>query len=121
MDASGSFKLYHSVTAQITALKDGKVAGADGSITLDRFAGSVPAAAATRFKFIGAGVVLTVKDSDAAQLGELHKKRQRHGPLHASSLLGRRLRAALSFGGERRARVPAVTDDSRQGDDGGLS
>jgi len=74
VDASGSFKLYHSATAQITAVKDGKVAGADGAITLDRFTGSVPAAAATRFKFIGTGVVLTVKDADLAQLGDLHKR-----------------------------------------------
>ncbi len=106
VDGSGSFKLHHSATAQITAAKEGKVAGADGSITLDCFTGSVPAAAATRFKFIGAGVVLAVKDADAAQLGELHKKRQRHGPLHASSPLGRRLRAALSYGGPRAGQGP---------------
>ena len=68
VDAGGTFKLYHSATAQITAVKDGKVAGADGSVTLDRFTGSVPAAAATRFKFIGSGVVLNVKDADLAGL-----------------------------------------------------
>jgi pullulanase len=74
VDAGGVFKLYHSATAQITAMRDGVVAGADGFITLERFGGSVPAAAATRFKFIGSGVVLAVKDADVAQLGELHKK-----------------------------------------------
>jgi pullulanase/glycogen debranching enzyme len=74
VDGSGTFKLYHSATAQITAAKDGKVAGADGALTLERFTGSLPAAVATRFKFIGAGVVLGVKDADLAQLGELHKK-----------------------------------------------
>jgi len=74
VDAGGTFKLYHSATAQITAVKDGKVAGADGSITLDRFTGTVPSAVATRFKFIGSGVVLAVKDADATQLAELHKK-----------------------------------------------
>ncbi len=74
VDASGTFKLYHSATAQITAVKDGKVAGADGALTLDRFTGSVPAAAATRFKFIGNGVVLGVKDADVAQLADLHKQ-----------------------------------------------
>lgn len=72
--AGGTFRLYHSATAQITAVRDGKVAGADGFITLDRFTGSVPAAAATRFKFIGSGVVLAVRDGDLAQLGDLHKK-----------------------------------------------
>jgi pullulanase/glycogen debranching enzyme len=74
VDASGVFKLYYSATAQITAVKDGKVAGADGSIALDRFTGSVPAAAATRFKFIGAGVVLTVRDADVAGLADLHRR-----------------------------------------------
>ncbi|WP_422014372.1 alpha-1,6-glucosidase domain-containing protein [Roseateles sp.] len=74
VDSGGVFKLYHSANAQITAVRDGKVAGADGALVLDRFAGSVPAAAALRFKFIGSGVVLAVKDADLAQLGELHKK-----------------------------------------------
>ena len=74
VDAGGTFKLYHSATAQITAVKDGKVAGADGALTLDRFTASVPTAAATRFKFIGNGVVLTVRDADLAQLADLHKQ-----------------------------------------------
>jgi pullulanase len=45
VDGSGSFKLHHSATAQITAAKEGKVAGADGSITLDAFTSSSSALA----------------------------------------------------------------------------
>ena len=73
VDSSGVFKLYHSARGQITAARDAAVSGADGSITLDVFTGSVPAAAAERFKYVDAGVVLAVKDADAAQLGVLHK------------------------------------------------
>ncbi|MBI3349967.1 MAG: DUF3372 domain-containing protein [Burkholderiales bacterium] len=73
VDAGGTFKLYHSATAQITVVKDGKVSSADGALTLDRFTDSVPADIATRFKFIGAGVVLTVRAADLGQLGDLHK------------------------------------------------
>jgi pullulanase len=73
VDSSGVFKLYHSARGQITAARDAGVSGADGSITLDVFTGSVPAATAERFKYVDAGVVLAVKDADAAQLGVLHK------------------------------------------------
>ena len=73
VDSSGVFKLYHSARGQITAARDAAVSGADGSITLDVFTGSVPAIAAERFKYVDAGVVLAVKDADAAQLGVLHK------------------------------------------------
>jgi pullulanase len=45
-----------------------------GSITLDVFTGTVPAAAAERFKYVASGVVLSVKAADVAQLGALHQK-----------------------------------------------
>ncbi len=70
---SGVFKLYHSARGQIKAVKDAAVTGADGSITLDVFGGTVPPDAATRFKYIAAGVVLQVKAGDAAQLPTLLK------------------------------------------------
>ncbi|WP_246099347.1 alpha-1,6-glucosidase domain-containing protein [Methylibium rhizosphaerae] len=73
VDGSGVFKLYHSARGQIAAAKDAAVSGADGSVTLDVFSGSVPGAAAERFRYVEAGVVLTVKDADVAQLGSLHK------------------------------------------------
>ena len=74
LDGSGVFKLYHSSTGQIGVKKDKAVTGADGSITLDVFAGAVPAGAAERFKYVGAGVVLAVKAGDMAQLPALHTK-----------------------------------------------
>lgn len=73
VDSAGSFKLYHSANGQIVAAKDATISGADGSIALDVFTGSVPSAAAQRFKYVEAGVVLSVKDADVAQLGTLHK------------------------------------------------
>ena len=73
-DVSGVYKLYHSATGQIKTSKDAVVAGADGSITLDVFTGTVPAADATRFKYVASGVVLSVKAADLAQLGALHQK-----------------------------------------------
>lgn len=73
VDGSGVFKLYHAKTGQIVAAKDAKVAGADGALVLEPFAGAVPSAAATRFKYVDAGVVLAVKDADLAQLVNLHQ------------------------------------------------
>jgi pullulanase/glycogen debranching enzyme len=73
IDNSGVFKLYHSATGQIKVEKDKAVTGADGSITLDVFGGTVPSAAATRFKYVPAGVVLQVKAADRAMLPTLHK------------------------------------------------
>ncbi len=73
VDSSGTVKLYHSATGQILAPKDGKVSGADGSLTLDVFAGTVPAAAAERFKWVDAGAVFSVKAADLARLPTLHK------------------------------------------------
>ena len=73
IDGSGVFKLYHSASGQIKAAKDSAVTGADGSITLDVFGGTVPAAAAQRFKYVAAGVVLEVRAADRAQLPALHK------------------------------------------------
>jgi pullulanase/glycogen debranching enzyme len=64
IDASGKFKLYYSATGQIVATKDAKVSGADGAIELTAGA-SVPADAATRFKYIAAGVVLSTAAKDA--------------------------------------------------------
>jgi pullulanase/glycogen debranching enzyme len=74
VDSSGVFKLYYSANGQLAAAKDAKVSGSDGSVTLDVFTNTVPSAAATRFKYISPGVVVSVKDSDVAQLGDLHKK-----------------------------------------------
>jgi len=74
VDVTGVFKLYYSATGQIKAAKDAAVSGADGSVTLDVFTGTVPPAAAERFKYVAAGVVLNVRDADVARLPDLHKK-----------------------------------------------
>lgn len=73
VDTGGVFKLYHSATGQIRAQKDQAVSGADGSITLDVFGGTVPTAAAERFKYVPAGATLQVKSADRAQLPTLLK------------------------------------------------
>jgi pullulanase len=72
--SSGStVKLYWSSTGQVAATLDAAVAGADGSLTLDDFTGSLPGDVATRFKWVGAGSTYTVRDADVASLGALHK------------------------------------------------
>ena len=66
-------KLYWSNTGQITATEGVATGGADGAITLDEFTGAIPADVATRFKWVGAGSVYTVRDADVATLANLHK------------------------------------------------
>ncbi len=70
----GNVKLYHSATGQILAPKDGKVTGADGSITLDAFSGTVPSAVMERFKWLDAGGTFAVKAADQAQVATLLKR-----------------------------------------------
>ncbi len=73
-DSSGVFKLYHSPHGSISAYPGGAVSGAAGALTLDVFADAVPTADAARFKYVGAGVVLAVRDADLAQLPLLHRQ-----------------------------------------------
>jgi len=72
-DAGGTVKLYHSATAQLVVVKGEAVRGADGSVVLDAFSGSVPTAAAERFQWIGAGARFKLPDAQAANLGSLLK------------------------------------------------
>ena len=72
-DTFGTFRLYHSATGQIVARKNAAVTGADGAIVL-QITGDVPAEAAERFKWVGAGVVLQISDADDAILAELLKQ-----------------------------------------------
>ncbi len=74
MDATGRFKLYHSTRGQLVAAQGATVKGADGVLALDVFKGSVPEAAARRFKFVADGVVLTLKPTDLGRLSALHKQ-----------------------------------------------
>jgi pullulanase/glycogen debranching enzyme len=73
VDGSGVFKLYASATGQIVAAKDAPVTGSDSSITLDVFGGAVPSAAATRFKYVDSGVVVSVKTADLPKLNDAHR------------------------------------------------
>ena len=66
-------KLYWSATGQIVAGLGVPISGADGSIALDDYAGTIPADAATRFKWVGAGSVYSVRAADVASLATLHQ------------------------------------------------
>ena len=70
VDSTGAFTLYHSATGQLVARRGMAVSGADGALTLQR-ASSVPDAAAERFKYVGAGVLLALDDSDDARLANV--------------------------------------------------
>jgi len=70
---TGTFKLYASARGQLVAAKGAAVRGADSSITLEAFTGTVPEAVATRFKYVSAGALLSVKAADRAALPALLK------------------------------------------------
>ena len=70
--ADNPVKLYWSASGQIVAQRGAPIAGADGSIALDPFTGAVPAAAATRFKYVGDGAVFAVRAADVPRLKTLH-------------------------------------------------
>jgi pullulanase len=69
VDASANFKLYHSANGQIKLRRGAPVTGADGAIALSA-GGSVPPAAAERFKYVEAGVVLSVPAAASAALDQ---------------------------------------------------
>jgi pullulanase-type alpha-1,6-glucosidase len=71
--ASGTVRLYYSANGQIAVKRDAAITGADGFITLDAFTGAVPAADATRFKYVASGAVFTVRDADLPRLPSLHQ------------------------------------------------
>ncbi len=68
IDASGRFKLYYSARAQAVASVGRVVKGADGALSMEVFAGVLPAAAAVRFKFVAPGVLLALKARDRIRL-----------------------------------------------------
>lgn len=73
-DGSGTFKLYHSRDGTIRAEAGAKVSGAKGAITLEPIKAELPATLATRFKYVGSGVVLGVRDGDVTRLPALHRQ-----------------------------------------------
>ncbi|MDP1899579.1 MAG: pullulanase-type alpha-1,6-glucosidase [Rubrivivax sp.] len=70
-DSTGRFRLYHSARGQIAAVAGERVSGADGAIALAAFGGLLPEPAAQRFKWVAAGVTLSVPPGAAARLGRL--------------------------------------------------
>jgi pullulanase len=73
-DKGSQFRLYHSPSAAIVATPGGKVTGAAGSLVLDVFVGALAADTAARFKYVGDGPVLAVKDADLARMPSLHRE-----------------------------------------------
>ena len=71
---SGTFRLYHSPGARIVASAGRRIEGADGWLEMSVFDGQVPAQIASRFKFVAAGAVLTLRDGDSDQLRKLHRQ-----------------------------------------------
>ena len=67
VDNAGRFRLYHSATGQIVARRNQPVTGADGAIALE-IGGDVPAAALERFRYVEAGVTLSVPAAATASL-----------------------------------------------------
>jgi pullulanase/glycogen debranching enzyme len=64
--------LYHS-PQRVLAPIGGKVPAGTERITLDVFTGEAPAAAARRFRYVGEGPTLAVRDADLPRLPELHR------------------------------------------------
>lgn len=69
-DGAGTFKLYHSADGRIVAARGEPVNGADGALTL-RIGGDVPDAIAERFRWLEAGVRLSVEPADVPRLDAL--------------------------------------------------
>ena len=68
---TGSFKLYHSATGQLRVQVGQMAAGFDGVVALQPANGPVPAALATRFKYVKPGVVLQVGAVDVPRVGAM--------------------------------------------------
>jgi pullulanase/glycogen debranching enzyme len=64
----GTFKLYHSASAEIVAVPGSKVRGAQGALALDTWTQALPAGIADRFRHVGDGPTLALRDADSAEL-----------------------------------------------------
>jgi pullulanase/glycogen debranching enzyme len=73
-DTSAVFKLYHSASGHISATPGAKVSGAEGALTMNAYTAAIPADAAQRFKYVGAGAVLAVQADDQPKLPALFKQ-----------------------------------------------
>ena len=66
---AGTFRLYHAAKASIVATPGAKVQGADGALALEPIATALPA----RFKYVGAGPVLSLRAADMKRIKDLHR------------------------------------------------
>lgn len=73
-EATGTFKLYYSGTAQIATPTGGVVTGAEGFIALQSVGQQLPQPVALRFLYVAPGSNFAVADPDLPRLTELHKK-----------------------------------------------
>jgi pullulanase/glycogen debranching enzyme len=69
----GRFSLVHSREGRLQATPGQAVAGADTALALSPRDQPLPAALAQRFKWVGAGVTLSVQDTNVARLRELQR------------------------------------------------
>ncbi len=73
-DGSASFKLYFAPDGAMLAKPGAKVSGAAGALTLEPARDPLAPAVATRFKYVGPGATVRVRDADLARLPELHQQ-----------------------------------------------
>ena len=71
VSGDGQFRLYFSADAQIHRDKTGAIRGAEGALELEVAREPLSPALATRFAWIGDGVVLRLRASDRARMPTL--------------------------------------------------
>ncbi|MEO8104491.1 MAG: DUF3372 domain-containing protein, partial [Betaproteobacteria bacterium] len=74
MEATGRFRIYHSVRGQIIALPAAPVRGADGFVAVEVYPGEIPAESRSRFRYVADGVVLALREGDLAALSGWHSQ-----------------------------------------------
>ncbi len=90
---AGVFKLYHSPAGAIVAAPGKKVTGAAGFVPMQLFARALDVKTAMRFKYVGAGVTLSVGDADLPRMPALHREQlvlveeDTHGNVRAATRL----------------------------------
>jgi pullulanase len=73
MAASGRYTLYQSRRGQLQASPGQRVVGADGALPLALHRTTGPSGAEARFRWVGAGATLALRDADVARARQLHR------------------------------------------------
>lgn len=71
--AGARYRLYHSAQAVIVAAPGAMVAGADAVLDLDPGPATLPAGLASRFRHVGEGALLAIREADLPRLPQLHR------------------------------------------------